>query len=562
MFAQPFDHSFNDLFNQYVNMDSSAVDGNKDLSFPGDFEQLFALDSLSTDCGDLSPLVSTPKRQVQSPQPWRTGAVWCLQEETGLSDEQRNFSLHETIHPAAISDISLSSLEAPSQPPTESFTRPFSTSPSTPPATPSSRRVSKSALVTPKTIRHRDLNDRRGLLRKQSFSPSLIRSSKLNQSRMAYPEAWAQRFQNFNLRSSDEHLPLSPPPSDILVQHENLASDNAAQMTLENNIHPSDSQHTDLNSQYDSSLFMSSPAVEMPSPSAGALARQQQKRYLGHANPSALVPSSPPSADEIFPSSHSSDPSLSSWHSDALGASSLPFTTADLHSHDAQAWWSPMSSRVTQRPTPYQSMAASPTPQRPVQAVPHQNDLLQGGLMIQFDPSFDLPSAPDSTFASTPLHSTPSNPDGRSFDQMAAVHHKFSSSNPFATPLTHHTSRQPSTSPRSSTSPNGHSVHMKMNHRRTHSRKLSAQSNSGPKPVKGPSGSPRGANKAVSVSFVNFTAHDSKKILTGVAPSGSSKTKARREQEAKERRRKLSEAALNAVRNAGGDVEALEAVLC
>lgn len=61
---------------------------------------------------------------------------------------------------------------------------------------------------------------------------------------------------------------------------------------------------------------------------------------------------------------------------------------------------------------------------------------------------------------------------------------------------------------------------------------------------------------------MNFTAHDSKKILTGVAPSGSSKTKARREQEARDRRRKLSEAALRAVRSAGGDVEALEAVLC
>jgi hypothetical protein len=83
----------------------------------------------------------------------------------------------------------------------------------------------------------------------------------------------------------------------------------------------------------------------------------------------------------------------------------------------------------------------------------------------------------------------------------------------------------------------------------------------GPKTAKS-STSPRGANKSVNVSFVNFTANDSHRILGGVAPSGSSKTKARREQEAKDRRRKLSEAALRAVRNAGGDVDALEAVLC
>lgn len=58
--------------------------------------------------------------------------------------------------------------------------------------------------------------------------------------------------------------------------------------------------------------------------------------------------------------------------------------------------------------------------------------------------------------------------------------------------------------------------------------------------------------------FVNFTAHDSDRILTGVAPSGSSKTKARREQEANEKKRKLSLAALRAIREAGGDINAVE----
>ncbi|KAK0102410.1 hypothetical protein ONS95_006030 [Cadophora gregata] len=59
------------------------------------------------------------------------------------------------------------------------------------------------------------------------------------------------------------------------------------------------------------------------------------------------------------------------------------------------------------------------------------------------------------------------------------------------------------------------------------------------------------------VDFVNYTPSDSRKILTGVAPSGSSKTKARREKEALDKRRKLSQAALRAVRAAGGDVDSL-----
>lgn len=66
-----------------------------------------------------------------------------------------------------------------------------------------------------------------------------------------------------------------------------------------------------------------------------------------------------------------------------------------------------------------------------------------------------------------------------------------------------------------------------------------------------------GGSGSGEVGFVNFTPHDGSMLMTGVAPSGSSKTKARREKEAVDRRRKLSEAALKAVAAAGGDVEAL-----
>ncbi|KAL8779287.1 MAG: hypothetical protein Q9213_007019 [Squamulea squamosa] len=62
---------------------------------------------------------------------------------------------------------------------------------------------------------------------------------------------------------------------------------------------------------------------------------------------------------------------------------------------------------------------------------------------------------------------------------------------------------------------------------------------------------------SMSMGFVNFTPQDSKRILTGVAPSGSSKTKARREQEANEKKRKLSAAVLRALEEAGGDTEGL-----
>ncbi|KAK4144204.1 uncharacterized protein C8A04DRAFT_28106 [Dichotomopilus funicola] len=57
--------------------------------------------------------------------------------------------------------------------------------------------------------------------------------------------------------------------------------------------------------------------------------------------------------------------------------------------------------------------------------------------------------------------------------------------------------------------------------------------------------------------FVNYTPHDSALLMTGVAPSGSSKTKARREREAAERQRAFRERLARAVRAAGGDVRRL-----
>lgn len=76
-------------------------------------------------------------------------------------------------------------------------------------------------------------------------------------------------------------------------------------------------------------------------------------------------------------------------------------------------------------------------------------------------------------------------------------------------------------------------------------------------PRKNKNSTPRTPPTPGTVDFVNFTPSDSRKILTGVAPSGSSKTKARREKEALEKRRKLSQAAMRAIREAGGDIESL-----
>ena len=58
---------------------------------------------------------------------------------------------------------------------------------------------------------------------------------------------------------------------------------------------------------------------------------------------------------------------------------------------------------------------------------------------------------------------------------------------------------------------------------------------------------------SVEIEFHNYTPRDGSRILSGVAPSGSSKTKARREKEAKEKQGRLSQLAMQVVRDLGGD---------
>ena len=610
MFAQPFDHSFNDLFNQYVNMESSNVDGNKDVSFSGgDLDQFFPLDSLSSDCGDLSPSGSTSKRSRRSSQPWGQD-LWGVPQDTAASSssEQGSFPSQDTIQPSAVSDLTFTVDASASSQPAATQGLLSSATPSTPPHTPRKKACTGSGITTPNSNRHpRDTNARRNQLRKQSFSPSLMRSSQTPKGRMACSDASAQRFHSFSFRNPDDHLPLSPPPSDILIQQENnLASTTTDSTPNQSNNRAADHHFTgssaDMSQQYDSNVFNQSPAISMPSPSANALARQQQKYMSQQSNPGMTT--SPPSADEIFSSPHSSaSQSLSSWYSDSLGASSFSFPS-DLSGPDAQAWWSPMGSRVpTQRQQAYQqqqqqqqSVIASPTPQRPIQSHPeHQHDMFQGGLMIQFDQSFDMSGSANTTsFASSSApaaaaaaatHETTATTSAPTYSQMPTTPQKFIHPT-FTTPQMPHTQSSQSSPSLSPKTPGGHSrsprnkfsatpshprtpgsAITKTPNRRSYESKMAMGSTptTMPKPARTPGGSGgsmKGSNKSLSVSFVNFTPSDSKKILTGVAPSGSSKTKARREQEARDRRRKLSEAAMLAIRNAGGDIDSLEAILC
>lgn len=112
---------------------------------------------------------------------------------------------------------------------------------------------------------------------------------------------------------------------------------------------------------------------------------------------------------------------------------------------------------------------------------------------------------------------------------------------PTFSPATQTNSSSPPTPPPRPSQPTVSKLSSK--HRKSHRRKPSVGMLRSPNPF----------------GFVNYTPGDSQKILAGVAPSGSSKTKARREQEAHEKKRKLSLAAEKVIKEAGGDVEQLRA---
>lgn len=570
MFAPAFDHSFNDLFNQYVSPDpSTSGNGSREVHFGSDFDQFFSMDAFS-DCGELSP-TGTKFFHQSTPQNWHKDA-WTIQQDS-MNDLQLHQSrvVHDTVQPSeVVSGFHAVTLDDKSL---ETLAR-SATSPSSPPVTPSRKSVSKTVPNTPKTNRVRKTSERGAHIRKQSSSPSLMRSAQLQRSKMAYPENWASRVHQFNSQAHggpEERLPLSPPPSDILVQNEDLRRDSG--------IHLNSSSENLLRDSLEFSPHYRSAVYGL----------KTQQQPLGFINQNTTT-TTPPGDDMFQAASSSESQQLHAWHAGAL-ASNFQLTP-DLHAQDAQWWSSPLPARISQ-PQNQNSYLVSAAGQKmhlhhPSQQQHHQ-DLLQGGLMIDFGPTFDLGANTEAFTSATPLHSTTATPiPATSHQQSAFSHHPYIPTVQSATqqPFLNKSSRTPSLSPTNTTSPksrtpaknnnnniianknngisNNHVNHVNHNARRQHARKLSSNSLSAPKPVKlsSPPSKLNSRGSSSNVSFVNFTPNDSKKILTGVAPSGSSKTKARREQEAREKRRKLSEAALLAVRNAGGDVEALEAVLC
>lgn len=552
MVFQPLGHSFKNS-----HMDSGNVNGER-VVFS---DQPLPSSPLTGRCGE-HPLIVSPKRHGQDLQTWCKGPCYLRQEQDPVSPPEQSFGPHDSVH-TGVSDPNIDVSPLPG-----GVLESLSESPLSPLSKPSCG-TTKNAIITLESIYLRE-QDACNQLQKRSSSPS---SPQLQRNTMAHSEAWTERLPNFNFHSIEEQLPLSSTSRDVAVKQENMPTSDPMQLRLfaySQSTNGLSGDPAGAVPHCNSDAFNQTPIISIPQLPTRYLTGQQQQRYLDHQSVSAFSTTDPPFANDFFPSPHSSDLGSSpSWHPDeTLSTSGLPFTS-NLHSHDAVAWWSSVPSRFAQVQAPFQPAVLSPTPQRPVQYLSSQNEALEERSIMQFG-SFDMSTAVDSLIPSPSLlpTSTAATEQQRqqspSYYSPQSAHERFPGSPYFSPSQAHHGAHSPamSTPPRSASIPRT----VGTTHRRNRSRKLSMQSCSGPRPAKiagnEQPGSPNSPGRALTISFVNFTPQDSHKILSGVAPSGSSKTKARREQEARERRRRLGEAALKAVKQAGGDIKALEAALC
>jgi hypothetical protein len=336
-------------------------------------------------------------------------------------------------------------------------------------------------------------------------------------------DVWTRKMESsadsFGLRAPSNGI-SSPPLSSKLFQHENgntFFSQHHRPYTADRSpLASPDPNATEMNFSNYQFTPLTSPSIGISNANNDPFSDNMGLTFSSSATSSAAL-----SALQTPPSSHSLP--MTTWGPDASPAIDFSFSVSpDYAATKTAGWWNddqPSHSRSRS-----QNMSFS-------------NDAM-AGLGISCE------SSSFGDFAGLGI-SGDGNGSAVSYDMPymypTPPHHRHN-----MVPIGHRPlSRSPSPCPQPRFHRHRPSSH---HHQRTHS-------SSQPERRKSSNSSNQSSRQSSSgnVGFVNFTPNDSRKILTGVAPSGSSKTKARREKEAADKRRKLSQAAVKAVMDAGGD---------
>ncbi|KAF2994376.1 hypothetical protein E8E13_001843 [Curvularia kusanoi] len=530
------------LFENYVETDlfQQLATSAADPSGSDDLARLFDLSS--TNENDLFGFTPILHREAE---PWHKATQLGSQNPTPSSDSvgsSVNYSYprgksisssSDTLSFEDLFEIERNQLRSTSQPSTP---RPINAT------TDNSKNDNNKAKCIKKAQSFPDRSITRGVQKslKKCPSSSFAKTAKMMQPsyyRAPVPHMWARKMDS----AVDLHahvLPInmhSPPPSTKIGQEE-CADGFFVQHQHQQPYTTSRSPMAEGGSSPDMGFTgyqltpQASPAIGVSS-SGDPFGQNMGMTYSSAASNAALSAYTPPSSLRL---------PMTTWGPTDSPSLEFPYSTcsSDFSTTKTAGWWNDESMPMTQQayPTHRESHARTTS-----QSIPAS----MAGLGISCDMSSfsdmsEYNSQPEiaqyhqqAIYPTPPTHGTHPHPEN-----MVPIGTRPLSRSPSPTPQPRFHRRRPSGQAlRSST---------------TQSRRKSSQSSHGS------SRAPSSAGSSLNVGFVNFTPDDSRKILTGVAPSGSSKTKARREKEAAEKRRKLSQAAVKAVMEAGGDVERLK----
>ncbi|KAH8796698.1 hypothetical protein BGZ57DRAFT_18143 [Hyaloscypha finlandica] len=529
LFDQTYEELGSDFFDQFLTF--SPLE-NETLEYPSLPDSTY-LDTSDSHSGGTS-LDSTDDEAKYSviDNAWQGNSWAFTQDEASLHSAQGNAFYAELSGRAAVSDSELLSLEAinldsPQIARCSHNSVPSSPSPS---ATLLERRKSRLVESLTKTVRKAT-----GAIDRSLRSPIRKSTSSLAMKRSHSSETdnWSQKLAldatKFSFDFEKSIAPLTPPPS-------------ARISDLPDYLNSASTKQKPLNGFSDNS-FLTKPIdrqTDYDTPLATPTLGADRTRSVSFQQPPS----------DFFPITPQPQNVSASWSQIPGSPKFTAYEAPALYPADVAApvWWTNAATVPMAQPSP-SSFHANPQRATKSLVTQLQNGLSYNGNELAFDPS---------KMASGLMIQMPGLAAQHSFvmgtsPMMRQGYFTASRSQPHCNAANRQRAHAPSRQPQSS-SPMRKSRFGSSDYE-SPSPTFKVRKRKSPKNNK--NSTPRAPSTLGAVDFVNFTPRDSRKILTGVAPSGSSKTKARREKEALEKRRKLSQAAMRAVREAGGDIESL-----
>lgn len=525
------------LFESYVETDlfQQLTTSVADPSGSDDLAHLFDLPSSNeSDLFGFTPILH------REPEPWHKATQLGSQKPSSSSDSLGSSAhYHHSRGKSASSDSDTLSFEDLFE--IERNQLRSTSQPSTPrPTTATS--VSTTAKCIKKAQSFPDRSISRGVQKslRKCPSSSFAKTAKMMQPsyyRAPVPHMWTRKMDS----AVDLHahvLPInmhSPPPSTKLSQDE-CADGFFVQHHHQQPYHTTRSPIVEGGSSPDLG-FSNYQLTPEASPALGVntnsdpFSQNIGLAYSTAASSAALSAFTPPSSLRI---------PMTTWGPTDTPNLDFPFSSCspDFATTKTANWWNDDSMPMAQQtyPTHRESHARTTSQSIPVSmsGLGISCDMSSFSDMSEYQSQPDMPSFHQPLYPTPPIHAT----HPQHAENLVPIGTRPLSRSPSPTPQPRFHRRRPSGQAARSSA--------------TASRRKSSQSSHGS------SRAPSSAGASAGVGFVNFTPDDSRKILTGVAPSGSSKTKARREKEAADKRRKLSQAAVKAVMEAGGDVERLK----